>query len=273
MFADTDKRLAKLERSFSKIKELEKEIRQIKKDLNSFKKKAAEDISGNAWLFKKHIDAYEKTKLDNEKAFKEIKVKFAEIDNKNKKVDKKLRALDQTDKKIRNDIKTANGIIKKINRTFNAESLRTLRADLDILTESISSIEKENKSMLNRLSKMTGLINTVKENAVIINAESQNIAAHSEQLDLYAKDLKKLAEEYFNRMEEINNKINATIASISDLSKIAETLKSQITSAQNRLALLDRLKEDIEAHKAMLADLKRKFEYLDKTCTKTIVLE
>lgn len=257
-----EKRLAKLETNFAKLKNIEKTLKAL-----------AKDVKGNSWTLREYTDAHEKFRLDTEKVFKEIKETFRSVENKHKKINKQLAALAQTDGKLKRDLNLAKNTITKINRVFNADTLSRLRSDLSILADSTNDLAKQGNFTLKRLAKIERIASSMGGFASAAAASAKSVDVTSQELDKYASELKKLASQYYSKTDFINSKLNATVSSVADLGKVTEQINAQLSAAQNRLALMDRLKEQIDAHMATISDLKRRLEYLDKVCAKTIVLE
>lgn len=268
-----DKRISKLELNAKKVKMLEKSLKLLIKDFNAFSKKILADIKENEIALKKEKDYSKKLELGLKKEIDAINKELSIFNDKHKSVSKKITNILNTESTLKKDIKTAKNTINRINRAFNITTLNRLRTDMNILSDTIVELRKQGQS---NLKKFAGVSKKI-ANTAFYSESAANSARETElkslELNKKAKELEGLAGQYFNKTEEINKKINASVSALSDLTKIVNNLNEQVSYLQNRLTLLDSLKEQVENQKAILSDIKRRVEYIDKTCTKTIVLE
>ena len=260
--SNIEKRLSKLEKNFSKLKNLEK-------DLNSLSK----EVRANSQDLNSQVKDHEKLDADSEKVFRDIKANFREIEIKHKKINKKLQALSAADTAFRQDVRDTKQIAAYVKKTFNVKALSSLRADLNFLADAAESLARQSNSTLKKLSKTNRSIHGLEEFAISSAASAKEAEIKSNELEKYTAELKALAKQYYSKTDAINSKLNAALSSIADLNETIKTLSSQVNAAQNRLALLDRFKEQLDMQRAILSDLKKRVEYIDKACAKTIVLE
>ena len=260
--SNIERRLSKLEQKFSKVKNIEKELKNLSKEV----KRNSQDLDSQ-------MKDYDKLDADSERAFKDIKASFSAVENKHKKINKKLQSLSAADTAFRQDVRDTKNIAAYVKKTFNVKSLSTLNSDLDFLADAAESLARQGNSTLKKLSKTNRSIHGLEKFAISSAVSAKEAEIKSTELEKYTAELKALAKQYYDKTAAINSKLNAALSSVSDLNTVTNNLSSQINASQNRLALLDRFKEQVDMQRAMIADLKKRVEYLDKSCTKTIVLE
>lgn len=271
----TNSRLSELEnlktkvKDFGAVKELGHTFKTLLQDFKAFKYTIGKELDDINILIKKQIEAkeYEQAQI------KSINKNVTELEKRNRTLKDMDSSLEREDEKIRKDFEGLSAIIKRIDRVFNAATLNKLKADTAEAVSRAEAIEKQDSSMLSRLSKTNSALSAISSHAADIDENTLAVSKRAEELDSNATDLKELANEYKEKMAELNNKINTAINSVADLSELAENMNSQLANAGARLSDLEALRVKVRDMEQRLGSLSQKLAYIDKVCAKTVVLE
>ncbi len=271
----TNSRLNELEylktkaKDFGAVKELGHTFKTLLQDFKAFKYTIGKELDDINILIKKQIEA----KRSEQAQINAINKNTTELEKRTRTLKDMDSSLEREDEKIRKDFEGISAIIKRIDRVFNAATLNKLKANASEAVSRAEAIEKQDSSMLSRLSKTNSALSAISSHAMAIDENTLAVSKRAEELDSNAADLKELANEYKEKMAELNNKINTAINSVADLSELAENMNSQLANAGARLSDLEALKVKVKDMEQRLGSLSQKLAYIDKVCAKTVVLE
>jgi chromosome segregation ATPase len=271
----TNSRLNELEdlktkaKDFGAVKELGHTFKTLLQDFKAFKYTIGKELDDINILIKKQIA----TKGSEQAQINAINKNTTELEKRTRTLKDMDSSLERDDEKIRKDFEGLSAIIRRIDRVFNAATLNKLKADAAEAVSRAEAIEKQDGSMLSRLSKTNSALSAISSHAADIDENTLAVSKRAEELDSNAADLKELANEYRERTSELNNKVNTAINSVADLSGMTENMNSQLANAGARLSEVEALKVKVRDMEQRLGSLSQKLAYIDKVCAKTIVLE
>lgn len=233
-----NKRLEKLETNYSKIKTIEKVLKQLVKRTDSDSRNFDKDIESNVWALKKHIEGYEDFQADTEKT------------------------------------------INTIRKSFSSKNMLKIRKELDGVSQSVKALAKHSTAILRKFSlankdiaDLRNYTSLAVDTANTVDERAREIENKAIELDRGMAELRDLARHFYLKTDQINTKLNATISSMSDSHARTDKLIVQMGTVHNRLALLNRLKEQMDLQRASISELKQRFDYFEKTSSRTIVLD
>jgi len=251
------------------IKVLAKKHGELSSSLESHKK--------NFSVLEKEFDEHREEMMDE---IKSINKNLGPLYDKDVALEKDIKELETMDKKLLSEIqkverktKDVKDIIQDVENAFNPESLKKLKASINEVAEFTEGIAKKDENQMKRLQSIDRKIGVVERHAEKIDDEKQAMKESAEALAQHAEELKATVGGYADQLIELSGKTSANIAKTADLDEEFRALLKRLEAVEGQLVAASELSKVLQQHSNMLAEIAKRLEYLERTTTKTVVLD
>lgn len=269
-----------VEKAFKEISDLKAVISELSEDFEKFKKQAGKEIEAQSWALKEHVGSSEKKALEEEKAAMDSDraIKFLESEGSKikwrlQRISAEIERLKKADEILKKNTEVILSTAKKIEKTFNIDTLNSLKNSVSRTAAAMKSLMKKDDLFSKNIEKITGILSTIDRKTGNIETDAVALGQKAQQIDQFAMELKDAADAYAKRTSELNNKINIAVVNSDNASQMIAYLKNEIANIKNHVSALEGLRLAFEGQEQKINEMEKKLEYIDKVSAKTIVVD
>ncbi len=187
--------------------------------------------------------------------------------------DSKIKDLEAIDNKMlstidgfERDIDGMKDIIKDVENTFSIGALDKLSSSIKSFGKTLNKMEEDDDELVKSLEKVDRRIGNVERKAADVEMAQQEAKNTAEMLSQNAEEFKSVVNAHTENMVAMSSKVNAALNQYTDIEQMTVDLQNRMRAIENQLGLLNQ-------NSQILAELARKVAYLEKTTSKTIVVD
>lgn len=245
---------------------------KIKDTLN-----VSEKTKKNLDVLEKEFDEHREEMMDE---IKSINKNLGPLYDKDTELEKDIKELGLMDKKLLSEIakverkaKDAKDIVENVESVFSPEAIRKLKLQLIEANNSAKLVESNDLRALKKLQNIDRRIGVVAKHAETMGAEKEAMQQSAEALAQHAAELKETIGGYSDQLVELSGKVSANIAKTADIDAEVHAILHRLESAESQISAVTDISRAMQEQSALLAQIARRLEYLEKTTVKTVVLE
>jgi len=264
-------------------KETDAEFKSLNKDFAPILDKSTEQEAGIKELrisvqkLTKSVENVRKTveslHAEVHDELKPVSKNLAAVLDKNAEQDSKIKDLEAIDEKMLNTIdsftRTINGmrdIVKDVEATFSTEALNKLSENLKDFGKTLNTMEEDDDELVKNLNKVDKRIGNVEKKAADVEVASQEARDTALELAKHAEDFKDIVNTHTENMVALSSKVNAALNEYTDVEQMTVDLQNRMRTVESHLQALNQ-------NAMMLSELVKKVNYLEKTTTKTLIVD
>ncbi|MEM4713933.1 MAG: hypothetical protein QXQ79_00075 [Candidatus Nanoarchaeia archaeon] len=287
---DPLKKIAALEKNLTfqnkTLKKTNAQIKSLEKNLKASKKETALLYSNNKDL-QKEIDKLRsavtnlaKTTNNLTSELKEIKTEIgtykkdinAKTENLRKETNVTSLKLTEIISLLNKDLENLKEKVSVIENTWNSDTLNSLVSEIKTISLNAKDLKKQSEKNLKNFDRINAGLVAIAKHSEDIKHEQQTSQEFAAELSKKSENLEKTAQSFFTSVDALNSKLNISVSALNDLASVVENLKMQLNDAENKINTLLNLQSVVAENNAILSELKKRLEYLEKVTVKTVVI-
>jgi len=264
-------------------KEVDDELKTLNKgfapilDKNEAQEKEISELRANSQKLAKSTEGVRKSVESLHAEFhdgvKPLGKNIAAVLDKNMEQDSKIKDLEAIDNKMlstidgfERDIDGMKDIIKDVENTFSIGALDKLSNSIKSFGKTLNKMEEDDDELVKSLEKVDRRIGNVERKAADVEMAQQEAKNMAEMLSQNAEEFKSVVNTHTENMVAMSSKVNAALNQYTDIEQMTVDLQNRMRTIENQLSLLNQ-------NSQILSELARKVAYLEKTTSKTIVVD
>ena len=183
----------------------------------------------------------------------------------------KLRDLELIDNNLLNRVSTLEHKTEVAEKALRG--LTRLAKAAEDMTVVLGTIENRTVTTYKNLGKVESGIVGIGQHAKDIEAAHHDVKFAAQELSGKTKELSEMSKHFMRQLELLNNKLNANISALSDLSIAVEALKNRLFSLEKQQVDVAQISALLERNSEVLELFAKRLSFLEKVTAKTIVLD
>lgn len=291
-FLSTVKSLKNLQASLNsahkRISEVQSKSESLKKDFADFNlrskketEKSHKKYSEDIWQVRDSISEI-KDSIENLKRTerKDIYALRSEQDSKFSKINQTISELKKTDSSLKglaeilhSDLQKLQSNVKEVVGTFTPDAMKRLRSSTEVTKDFVKKLDQKENDLLKEVARVAKKLSSIEQHAATLESENLKTQNTAEELRKISDELSTNLQSAKAEIMDMKTRFNVAINSVSDLEKDKDAVHHRLSNVEGKLNSLLELRTSLAQISAVISELQRKVEAIERTAVKTFVIQ